>query len=194
MSAPEPAAQICMIAYASHDQAAAFVQQMAALADTLMPGSAYARVVTTKDVFLLALQTQAVLTVVSVHGPEEQEPAPVIGDGTDANRIGFRELGASSLSGARAGIIWDACHLAREAFRTEFARLSRPDVVHIAPAGKIEWDDSVHLAETMLSILLASGSPPITPAAASAAAAKTADSSAIGLEYWRAVQAQEAAL
>lgn len=194
--APADGAQIRMIAYAGHEQAAAFVQQMAARANTLSPGSAYPQIVTARDAFLLALQARAALTVVSVHGPKKEEPAPFIGDGSDENRIDFRELGRTApfLFGARAGMIWDACHLAREAFGTEFARLSRPGVIHIAPAGEIYWDDSVHMAETMLGVLLGSGGSPVTSAAAGAAAARAVDSSAIELRYWQAAGAPEGAL
>ena len=78
-------------------------------------------------------------------------------------------------------MIWDACYAGRPEFRKEFARLSPPGVVHVGPLGEIEYDDSVHMAATIIDELLAPGAPPVTPASFAAAAAKAAVSSRIML-------------
>lgn len=101
---------------------------------------------------------------------------PVIGGGNPENRLDVRDLGHANpvRFGARTGIIWDVCHMGRPAFRDELARLSAADVVHVAPIGKIVWDDSVHVATTILDALLVYGRQPITTARVTAAATAAA--------------------
>jgi hypothetical protein len=65
----------------------------------------------------------------------------------------------------------------------QLARLSAPGAAHVAPTGKIYGDESVHMAGTMIDVLLAPDSPPVTPAAFAAAAAHTAATSQLELSH-----------
>lgn len=184
---------IRMIAYARHREACRFVSQMTAHIWPFMRSIAWPVIVTTtivtnEEQFKQELQAPAALTLVSAHGPARGTPAARfsrIGDGTRQNRIEFGKLSRNDFAGfgARAGMIWDACYAGQPQFRQGIAPLSLPDVVHIGPSGEIEYDDSVHMATTILHALLAPGSPPITPDAVAAAAAITAGSAAIKLKY-----------
>jgi hypothetical protein len=175
-----------MIAFAEHLDAKRFVRKMKRHADQRRRGVAHTTIVKSRDQFLRALQAEADLMLVSAHGPRATLREPVIGDGNPENRVDLRDLGWVNpfRLGARAGIIWDACYTGSPEFMFmgEFARLSAADVVHVAPVGQIEWDDSVHIATTLLNELLAVGSPPISPGSVAAAAASAAASSRI--ELW----------
>lgn len=178
--------EIRMIAYARHTDACRFVSQMTAhvwpfMRSLTWPAIVTTTIATTKEQLLAELQAPAALTLVSAHGPAKNIRSPRIGDGTPRNRIELRELARPSFAGfgARAGMIWDACYAGRPEFTKEFARLSPPGVVHVAPLGEIEYDDSVHIATTILHALLAPGGAPITPAAVDAAAERAAASADI---------------
>ena len=184
--------EIRMIAYASHEDACRFVSETTAHLWPLMqsvtwPAIVATTIVTTKEQLIVELQAPAALTMVSAHGPAMNDPnnpfSPRIGDGTPEKRIELRELGQHNFAGfgARAGMIWDACYAGRREFRREFARLSRPGVVHVGPLCKIEYNDSVHMASTIIDELLVPGAPAVTPASFAAAAAKAAESSRIKL-------------
>jgi hypothetical protein len=168
-----------MIAFAGHPDARRFLDLMEQRVNEHRPGVAFKTIVTTKDQFVEALQVEVDLMLVSAHGPvfELGKPLrPVIGDGNPQNRVDVSDLGrANSVRfGARVGIIWDVCHMGRPAFRGELARLSAAEVVHVAPIGKIFWDDSVHVTSTILDALLVYGNQPITPARVTAVATTAA--------------------
>lgn len=164
-----------MIAFAEHPDARKLLDMMEQRVNEHRTGAALKTIVTTKDQFVRALQAEVDLMLVSAHGPvfEFGKPLrPVIGDGNPKNRVDVRDLGHANpvRFGARTGIIWDVCHTGRPAFRDELARLSAAEVVHVAPIGKIVWDDSVHVASTIFDALFAYGSQPITPTRVAAAA------------------------
>lgn len=168
------ATAIHMIAFAEHRDAGRFLDMMEQRVNGHRPGAALKTIVTTKDQFVRAVQADVDLMLVSAHGPvfELGTPLrPVIGDGNPGNRVDVRDLRRARVRlGARIGIIWDVCHTGRPAFRAELARLSATEVVHVAPIGKIVWDDSIHVASTILDALFAHGGHPITPARVRAAA------------------------
>ena len=185
-----PGVSIHMIAFAEYLQAVQFLDVMKEHADRCKPGVAHTTIVRTKDQFIAASQVPCDLILVSAHGPvfKPGEPlAPAIGDGNPQNRIDLHELADkdSVRLGARAGIIWDACNTGRPAFRAELARLTGDEVVHVAPIGKIWWDDSVQIAGTIFDALLGPGGPPITSGAVAAASATAAASARIRLWHGR---------
>jgi hypothetical protein len=186
---PPASIEILMIAHAGFGEAVAFVEQMADYANELKHGSAFPWIVSTGTEFEQALQAQCALMLPSAHGPGRGHELPIMGDGTPENKTDFSHLGHNSpfLFGATAGIFWDACYIARDWFRPELNRLSRPGVIHAAPAEKIRWEQSEPLVKKILKILLAPGSPPITPgsvAAAAVEAEKSGHADVAGLQHW----------
>jgi hypothetical protein len=174
---------IHMIAFAEHDEACEFVRCMARRANRHRDGVARETIVATGEDFAWAARTQSDLMLVSAHGPANERAEPALGDGKGNNRVTLRSLGwaVPFTFGARAGIIWDACHTGLPAFASQLARLSGPGVAHVAPTGKIYWDDSVRMAGTIIDELLAPGRPPVTPAAFTAAAARAAAATRVKL-------------
>ena len=178
-----PGTVIHMIAFAGHEEACEFLDEMVKHVNRHGDGIAHPTIVTTGDQFIRASQAQVPVMLVSAHGPGSETAEPVIGDGK-GNRACLRSLGRTEpfVFGARAGIVWDACYTGRPAFRSELARLSAPGAAHVAPVDKIWWPHSVYMARTIFDALLAPGGPPITPASFAAEAANTAASS--GIKLW----------
>lgn len=183
-------AVIHMIAFVGHVEACEFVDEMVKYVNLHGDGIACPTIVTTGDEFLWASRAQVPVMLVSAHGPVTETAELIIGDGT-GNRVCLGSLGWAEpfVFGARAGMVWDACYIGQPAFGSELARLSAPEVTHVAPADKIWWHQSVHMATTIFDTLLAPGSPPITAATFAAAAARTAASSRV--KIWRSSLAGE---
>jgi hypothetical protein len=177
-----------LIAFAGHDEACEFAGCMVQRANRQQDGIARQTIVTTADQFAWAARARADILLVSAHGPADASGDPVVGDGK-GNRVRLRSLGQQGrfLFGARAGMAWDACYAGQPAFRAELARLSAPGVAHVAPAGKICWNDSLQMARTILDELLEPGSAPVTSASFAAAAATAAATSRIQL--WHGILA-----
>jgi hypothetical protein len=158
-----------MIAFAEHPDARKLLDMMEQRVNEYRTGAALKTIVTTKDQFVRALQAEVDLMLVSAHGPvfEFGKPLrPVIGDGNPKNRVDVRDLGHAN------------------PVRDELARLSAAEVVHVAPIGKIVWDDSVHVASSIFDALFAEGSQPITSARVAAAAIAAASGR---IRLWHAV-------
>ena len=151
-----PGTVIHMIAFAGHDEACEFVDEMVKHVNQYGDGIAHPTIITTGDQFIQASQAQVPVMLVSAHGPASKTAEPVMGDGK-GNRACLRYLGRTEpfLFGARAGIVWDACYTGQPAFRSELARLSAPGVTHVAPADKIWRPHSVYMATTIFDALLA---------------------------------------
>jgi hypothetical protein len=178
-----PDTVIHMIAFAGHDEACKFVGLIVQRANRRSNGSACKTIVTTGSQFTWAAQAQVDVLLVSAHGPASEESRPVLGDAR-GNYACLTALGRQEpfCFGARAGIAWDACYSGQPTFRSELARLSAPGVVHIAPAGEIRWNQSMHMGKALVDELLAPGVTTVTAGEFAAAAARAAASSAI--ELW----------
>jgi hypothetical protein len=185
-----PGTLIHIIAFAGHNEACDFADEMCKRANRHRNDVACTTIVVTRGQFIRAAQAQVAVMLVSAHGPATKEHEPVVGDGL-GNRVLLRSLGQGNpfTFGARAGMVWDTCFAGQPPFRSELTRLSAPGVAHIAPTGNIKWPHSVHMAATIIDGLLAADRPPVTPASFAALAAKATASSRI--ELWHSSLAGE---
>ena len=76
-----PGTVIHMIAFAGHEEACEFVDEMVKHVNRHGHGIAHPTIVTTGDQFIRASQAQVPVMLVSAHGPGSETAEPVIGDG-----------------------------------------------------------------------------------------------------------------